>query len=190
MASPTQWTWVWASSGSWWWTGTLMCCSPWGCRVEHNWVTELNWTERQDTIFKQPERKDRLPIDLWQLIGNWLACQLWLYKVFLTISYNIQKELPFACIPLIHIGLVLHMIWIRGVIFFCRRSQLLVTIFWKLHHLSISTLDSYLPSFSWNILWNFASWSFCFKYMSLAPRKTASSRFTSNMFLLWFPLIL
>ena len=21
MASPTQWTWVWASSGSWWWTG-------------------------------------------------------------------------------------------------------------------------------------------------------------------------
>ena len=24
MASPTQWTWVWASSGSWWWTG-----KPW-----------------------------------------------------------------------------------------------------------------------------------------------------------------
>ena len=23
MASPTQWTWVWASSGSWWWTGKL-----------------------------------------------------------------------------------------------------------------------------------------------------------------------
>ena len=21
MASPTQWTWVWANSGSWWWTG-------------------------------------------------------------------------------------------------------------------------------------------------------------------------
>ena len=30
MASPTQWTWVWASSGSWWWTGSLACCSPWG----------------------------------------------------------------------------------------------------------------------------------------------------------------
>ena len=95
----------------------------------------------------------------------------------------------FAYIPLIHIELVLHMIWVRGVIFFCRRSQLLVTIYWKLHHLSISTLDSYLPSYSWNILWNFASWSFCFKYMSLAPRKTASSRLTSNTFLLWFPLI-
>ena len=22
--------------------GSLMCCSPWGCRVGHNWVTELN----------------------------------------------------------------------------------------------------------------------------------------------------
>ena len=23
--------------------GCLACCSPWGCRVRHNWVTELNW---------------------------------------------------------------------------------------------------------------------------------------------------
>ena len=30
MASPTQWTWVWASSGSWWWKGSLACCNPWG----------------------------------------------------------------------------------------------------------------------------------------------------------------
>ena len=25
--------------------GSLVCCSPWGHRVRHNWVTELNWTE-------------------------------------------------------------------------------------------------------------------------------------------------
>ena len=25
--------------------GRLVCCSPWGCRVRHNWATELNWTE-------------------------------------------------------------------------------------------------------------------------------------------------
>ena len=31
-ASPTQWTQVWASSGSWWWTGGLVCCSPWGLK--------------------------------------------------------------------------------------------------------------------------------------------------------------
>ena len=30
MASPTQWTWVWVNSGSWWWQGGLPCCSPWG----------------------------------------------------------------------------------------------------------------------------------------------------------------
>ena len=23
--------------------GGLACCSPWGCRVRHNWATELNW---------------------------------------------------------------------------------------------------------------------------------------------------
>ena len=28
----TQWTWVWASSGRWWRTGRLACCSPWGCK--------------------------------------------------------------------------------------------------------------------------------------------------------------
>ena len=44
MASPTRWTWVWASSGSWWWTGSLVCCSPGMLqRVKHNWATELNW---------------------------------------------------------------------------------------------------------------------------------------------------
>ena len=41
MASLTQWTWVWASAGSWWWTGRPgMLQSQ---RVRHDWVTELNW---------------------------------------------------------------------------------------------------------------------------------------------------
>ena len=42
-ASLTQWMWVWVNSGSWWWTGGLVCCGSWGCRVRHDWVTELNW---------------------------------------------------------------------------------------------------------------------------------------------------
>ena len=25
--------------------GSLACCSPWDCRVGHDWVTELNWSE-------------------------------------------------------------------------------------------------------------------------------------------------
>ena len=45
MASPTQWTWVWASSGSWWWTGKPgMLQSMELQRVGHDWETELNWT--------------------------------------------------------------------------------------------------------------------------------------------------
>ena len=38
MASLTWWTWVWASSGSWWWTGKPVCCNPWGLK-------ELDTTE-------------------------------------------------------------------------------------------------------------------------------------------------
>ena len=46
MASPTQWTWVWVSSGSWWWTGRPGMLQSMGLqRVAHNWATELNWTE-------------------------------------------------------------------------------------------------------------------------------------------------
>ena len=46
MASPTRCTWVWVTSGSWWWTerpGVLRFMGS--QRVRHNWVTELNWTE-------------------------------------------------------------------------------------------------------------------------------------------------
>jgi len=44
MASPTQWTWVWMNSGSWWWTGMPGVLRFMGSqRVEHDWETELNW---------------------------------------------------------------------------------------------------------------------------------------------------
>ena len=49
MASPTRWTWVWASSGSWWWTGKPGVLQSMGSqRVGHDWVTELNWTGREN----------------------------------------------------------------------------------------------------------------------------------------------
>ena len=41
-ASPIQWTWVWVSSGSWWWTGKPGVLQFMGSqRVEHDW----DWTE-------------------------------------------------------------------------------------------------------------------------------------------------
>ena len=46
MASPTRWTWVWVSSGNWWWTGrTGVLWFMVLQRVGHNWTTKLNWTE-------------------------------------------------------------------------------------------------------------------------------------------------
>ena len=46
MASPTWWTWVWVSSGSWWRTGKPDVLQSIGSqRVRHNWEIELNWTD-------------------------------------------------------------------------------------------------------------------------------------------------
>ena len=42
MATPTRWTWVWASSGSWWWTGRPGVQPSMGSqRVGHDGATEL-----------------------------------------------------------------------------------------------------------------------------------------------------
>ena len=41
VALPTQWTWVWASSGSWWWTGRPGVLQSMASQsVGHDWVTE------------------------------------------------------------------------------------------------------------------------------------------------------
>ena len=48
MASPTGWTWIWASSGSWWWTGNPGVLLSMGSqRAGHDWVTALHWTEQK-----------------------------------------------------------------------------------------------------------------------------------------------
>ena len=52
MASPTQWTWVGASSRSWWRTGKPgMLQSVGSQRLRHDWATELNWTENLSNFF-------------------------------------------------------------------------------------------------------------------------------------------
>ena len=48
MASPTQWTWVWVDSGSWWWTGRPSVLEFMGSQiVGYDWVTKLNWTDSE-----------------------------------------------------------------------------------------------------------------------------------------------
>ena len=44
MASPTRWTWVWVSSGSWWWTARpSRLQSMRSQRVGHDWTTKLKY---------------------------------------------------------------------------------------------------------------------------------------------------
>ena len=78
MASPTQWTWVWVNSGSWWWTGRpgmlRFMRSQW---VGHDWVTELNWCR-----------------EIWMAV---IFCQIFCFKVYL--GHTLQ------CVRILYRGL-------------------------------------------------------------------------------------
>ena len=57
IASPTQWTWVWASSRSYWWTGKTGVLQSMGSqRVRHEWVTKLDWRHEceAETEWEEP----------------------------------------------------------------------------------------------------------------------------------------
>ena len=63
MASPTQWTWVWVNSGSWWWTGRPGVLRFMDLqRVGHDWMTELNWTELKSQTCPDLMGEDSDPI--------------------------------------------------------------------------------------------------------------------------------
>ena len=77
MASLTWWTWVWANSGSWWWTGRPGVLQFMGSqRARHNWATELNWTETFSVCFK-------LVYILQFLSGEFCLCPLVSFLILL-----------------------------------------------------------------------------------------------------------
>ena len=63
MASPTRWTWVWASSWRWWRTGKSGVLQFHGVAKCQTWMsdwTELNWTELIVKVLKfSPERHSK-----------------------------------------------------------------------------------------------------------------------------------
>ena len=81
MASPTQRTWVWVSSGSWWWTGRPDILLSMGSRrVRHDWATKLNWTQvpiHVNTILVLTRRMD----------GNWTKVE----KSHFKLSYQSRR---------------------------------------------------------------------------------------------------
>ena len=62
MASPTRWTWVWASSRSWWWTGKPGVIQSMGSqRVGYNWATEQ---QQSFILYALPEHHSKTHICL------------------------------------------------------------------------------------------------------------------------------
>ena len=67
MASLTRWTWVWVSSGSWWWTGKPGLLQSMGSQgVGHDWATELNWGKEAITRQGNQCQDERKTGVLWE----------------------------------------------------------------------------------------------------------------------------
>ena len=76
MASLTWWTWVWASSGSWWWTGKLGMLQSMGSqRVGHKAETLILWPPHAKSwlIGKDSDAgRDWGQEEKWTTEGGWL----------------------------------------------------------------------------------------------------------------------
>ena len=83
MASLMQWTWVWVSSRSWWWTGRPGVLQSMGSkRVGHNWVTELTEINRCRALFSNPVVQALLFLKKVNLFGFWslvVTCGIFLF---------------------------------------------------------------------------------------------------------------
>ena len=64
MASPTQWTWVWVDSGSWWWTGKPGVLQFVGLqRVRHDWTTDSLSLRQIESDLGTPSKSQHLGAD-------------------------------------------------------------------------------------------------------------------------------
>ena len=81
-ASPTQWTWVWASSRVGDGQGSLVCCSLWGHKESNmsewlNWtelkkeVTDRQWDYQRNNVFNERERSTKSLLNCKNLPGWW-----------------------------------------------------------------------------------------------------------------------
>ena len=84
MASPTQWTWVWVSSGSWWWTGRPGMLRFMGSqRVGHNWATELT---------KMVQKQTCLRIIISYILFIHSGSSLWTIFTVYCFSYQVRTQ--------------------------------------------------------------------------------------------------
>ena len=109
MASPTQWTWVWASSRSWWWTGKPGLLQSMGLqRIRHDLATELNWTSHSATVsffpttlafchvflcFSRPALPYCLPDPSYPLVPNSTSQKFPLSRIICKCQVLMSKEI-------------------------------------------------------------------------------------------------
>ena len=75
MVSLTQWTWVWATSGRWWWMGKPGVLQSMGLqRARHDWATEQHMLQRWGQV---PISRGCHPIlgPMQQLLGLWFRAE-------------------------------------------------------------------------------------------------------------------
>ena len=79
VASPTQWIWVWVSSGCWWWTGKPGVLQSMGSQsVRHDWETELNWIIANTYVTLAPGTIPSIfPLFLTKILRNTFHCYLY-----------------------------------------------------------------------------------------------------------------
>ena len=79
VASPTQWTWIWVNSGSWWWTGRPGVLRFMGFQSQtrlSEW-TELNWSQ--------------FACKAEQQIHSWIFTVKWVFPKFIAQLANISS---------------------------------------------------------------------------------------------------
>jgi len=91
MASPTRWTWIWASFRGWWCTWRLLQ-SMGSQRVRHDWATELNW---------KPGSPSEVALGLWRVTA-WFRLRLAaiLRSSFLGLKWVVDTQRPSGPPPL------------------------------------------------------------------------------------------
>ena len=98
MASKTQWTWVWASSGRWWWAGvmdrwwwtSLGCYSPWG----HKKSDMTEWLNNNNKhLLSSSDKCTRVKQDIKG--GSWVQGTWELSVLSLKLLYESETILKF-----------------------------------------------------------------------------------------------
>ena len=83
--SPTPWTWGWASSGSWWWTGKPGVLQSMGSqRVRHDWTELIKLKQCRLELSQSSQFCEGTSWNMWKF-QVWTDVRTW-YSGFLSVT--------------------------------------------------------------------------------------------------------